>query len=63
MIKKKNYIFKCYRDQFYSQCILRIFLDLSFMQKNKKYGLYNFGGRDRYSRIECLKIFLKLKKN
>jgi len=63
MIKKKNNVFKCYRDQFYSPVYSKdIFRFIFHAEKNKKYGLYNFGGQDRYSRIECLKIFLKLKK-
>ncbi len=63
MIKRKKNVFKCYRDQFYSPLYSKdIFRFIFHAEKNKNYGLYNFGGPERYSRIDCLKIFLNLKK-
>lgn len=63
MIKKKINIFKCYKDQFYSPVYSKdIFRFIFFVEKKKSYGLYNFGGPERLSRIKCLKIFLKQKK-
>ena len=63
MIKRKKNVFKCYRDQFYSPLYSKdIFRFIFHVERNKNYGLYNFGGPERYSRIDCLKIFLNLKK-
>ena len=63
ILKQKKIKFKCYQDQFFSPIYSGdIFRFLIFSQRLKKYGLYNFGGLERFSRLKCLEIFLKLKK-
>ena len=63
MIKKREKTFKCYKNQFFSPVFSRdLYRFILFAEKNKDYGIYNFGGKERFSRIDCLKIFLKLKK-
>ena len=62
MIKKKIFEFKCYKDQFFSPVFSKdIYEFILFVEKKNFYGLYNFGGSERFSRIACLKAFLKLK--
>ncbi|MDC3167194.1 sugar nucleotide-binding protein [Candidatus Pelagibacter sp.] len=63
ILKQKKIEFKCYQDQFFSPIYSGdIYRFLIFSQRMKKYGLYNFGGSERFSRLQCLEIFLKLKK-
>ena len=62
MIKKNQFEFKCYKDQYFSPVFSKdIYRFILFVEKKKLYGLYNFGGSERFSRIECLMSFLKLK--
>ena len=63
MLKKKIFEFKCYKDQYFSPIFSKdIYRFILFVEKRNYYGLYNFGGSERFSRIECLKSFLKFKK-
>ncbi len=63
MINKKIRNFKCYKDQYYSPVFSKdIYRFILFAEKIKNYGIYNFGGSERFSRLHCLKTFLKFKK-
>ncbi len=63
ILKQKKIEFKCYQDQFFSPIYSGdIYRFIILSQRMKKYGLYNFGGSERFSRLQCLEIFLKLKK-
>ena len=62
MINNKKSVFKCYKQQFYSPIYSKdIYRFILYVENRKYFGLYNFGGKDRYSRIDCLKIFLNFK--
>tara|TARA_B100000989_G_scaffold298989_1_gene291712 strand:- start:6723 stop:7589 length:867 start_codon:yes stop_codon:yes gene_type:complete len=62
-IKKKNFTFQCYENQYFSPIYSGdIYRFLIFVERSNKYGLYNFGGTERFSRLDCLNLFLKLKK-
>ena len=63
MIKKKIFEFKCYKGQYFSPVFSKdIYRFILFVEKKNFYGLYNFGGSERFSRIECLKSLIKYKK-